>query len=793
MSSAIHAGRLPAVGGVRSEAEVTAGAVSGREPHCIVLEAREPETGPPVRIYLGTEAAQYRAERIFIWSIEQVRSPARRYEIHLLRDLAGFNRLGWTTGFTNHRFAVPHYAGASGVAIYNDVDQIYLRDPAELFDLDLGGHGFLAIGERETSVMLIDCERMARVWSLEDAQQRSKRALIRKALAVPGLVGPLDGGWNCRDEDEYAADSAYCYHFTTLHTQPWRPFPERFVYHEHPHARLWWDLKASADAAGYRVFDRAEPSPGYRSARGAAGRPERPVSGERHADRLAALLERSGVASAVEFVDGGRGVGPLKGLEVSFEPPIDVWGLSGTGAAAKVGAAVAISSLDALPADDVPWVLGEIFERAERAVFLVVRQRRSGWTPPWRSPVGGVRGRTWWLDQVELAARAAPGVEWELVLEPEAGGPRSLERGGPWRSARPPRVWLVTDDSPGAAAQARCLADALGWPAAERRLAFGPGQRALQAALGAGAWCERVGTAPAGWPTSPRAEQEWPDLVIAAGRHTAPAARWVRAAGRRPCRAVHIDVGGAAPADDFDRVVTPLATGAMAHPQRSFVAGPLVAGPSQEEPRWVQDWLRVAEEGRQVWLLLDPDVTPDRVGALVEEKQKAASQCGAALAVSLHRDAPRPLEQAVRAFAEQALSLPRWHTDDQQPALWARALAPAERLVVASRDPVLGVAARRSGRPVDWPVLPETGAPRPGLRDRLVARAFARPENDRGTTRPQMGIERILSRWVARGVLLPSPSPERALEALRSGSGGADGPGDLERLAARIRSWFSAP
>ena len=70
----------------------------------------------------------------------KVRDPARVYEIHLMKDLRGFRRNGWTTDFTNYRFAIPQLAGRSGRAIYNDVDQIYLDNPARLFDLDLDGH-----------------------------------------------------------------------------------------------------------------------------------------------------------------------------------------------------------------------------------------------------------------------------------------------------------------------------------------------------------------------------------------------------------------------------------------------------------------------------------------------------------------------------------------------------------------------------------------------------------------------------------------------------------------------------
>jgi hypothetical protein len=118
-------------------------------------------------------------------------------------------------------------------------------------------------------------------------------------------------------------------------------------------------------------------------------------------------------------------------------------------------------------------------------------------------------------------------------------------------------------------------------------------------------------------------------------------------------------------------------------------------------------------------------------------------------------------------------------------------MASADRVVLASLDPVLGVAAQVSGRPVDWPVVTRAAERHRGLREWLVRRAFARPENDRGTTRPQMGAERFLSRLVARGVLLPAPSRERAADHLR-GAGRA-AVEDLERLVARVRAWFTAP
>ena len=57
------------------------------------LDGVPPSDKPPVRIFIGTEAAQFRAERTLLWSIQRVRDPARRYEIYLMKDIAGFSRL----------------------------------------------------------------------------------------------------------------------------------------------------------------------------------------------------------------------------------------------------------------------------------------------------------------------------------------------------------------------------------------------------------------------------------------------------------------------------------------------------------------------------------------------------------------------------------------------------------------------------------------------------------------------------------------------------------------------------
>src|SRR5690606_34494636 len=156
-----------------------------------VLPGHTPSDKPPVRLFMGTAPAQHRAERVLIRSISAVRDPSRVYAVYLMSDLPGFDRRRWTTSVAGYRHAIPRRAVGARRAIYNDVDQIYLADPAELFDLDMKGAGMMSITERDTSVMLIDCAKMSRVWSLEEARTMRLHKVFRTKTASAGMWGRL--------------------------------------------------------------------------------------------------------------------------------------------------------------------------------------------------------------------------------------------------------------------------------------------------------------------------------------------------------------------------------------------------------------------------------------------------------------------------------------------------------------------------------------------------------------------------------------------------------------------------
>ncbi len=715
-----------------------------REPEKIVLGPRpgcEPNGKPPVRIFLGTEASQFRPERVLAWSVERVRDPARVYEIHLMKEIAGFERRDWTTGFTNYRFAIPEWAGRSGRAIYNDEDQIYLSDPALLFDADMQGHGFLAIAPRESSVMLLDCERMAGIWNVETARRSTKKALLRRALETPGLFGECDPHWNARD-DEYREGRSHCLHYTTLHTQPWRPFPSRFVYQDHPLGHLWHALEREADAAGFHLFRRERPSAAYEAlARERTGRRSGAAPGRYEADlrELARSFGASRVLHHAPFTDA----------------PIGQW-----------DGVVVTEGLESLPEDDVPWFLDEVFAAATRFALVAVSA-----PPPASDPhapsvfVPAAR----WPEHLEAASRRRPGIHWELLVA-QPGAETLRSHGGRFAGEGPPRVWLLGDERSAEGRAARVVAERLGWPHETRE----PGELA----------------------------PPWPDLAIASGRRGADAARSLRSRAGGRTRVVVLGEDAGVRAEDFDLAATPVSAGFYPHPRRFDTLGPLVA-PADPDRRAAatEVWRKrfeAARAPRVVLLAAEPGLALSRGEArrLGADAVRAAAEVGGTLFALIDEGlvAAADLEAALGTAA----SIER--CDGIRSQVWDAHLALADAFIVPGGAERSLAEACATGRPV---TIHPAGTTRRGPREaarRLVARLAKAPRgNDRGTIRPQQGLERWCSRLVAEGSVLPPRDLERLhAELARRGvarrlgdpppAGGYRPLREIDRLAGRLRA-----
>jgi mitochondrial fission protein ELM1 len=691
-----------------------------------------------------------------------------------MKDLAGFNRFGWLTGFTNYRFAVPYFAGKSGRAIYNDVDQIYLSDPAALFDMDMNGHGILAVspdGRLDTSVMLVDCERMAGVWSLEEARRRRKNALLRKASAIPGLIGRLDPEWNARDE-EYVAGRSKILHYTALHTQPWRPFPNLFLYQRSAEGEVWHNLERAADAAGFRVFGFDRPSPYYRDVveRLRRAREPSPESNGRapwtNDEETRALLARTQTRTVLEFGLGLGANAAVDGLVVTRHDPVSTVEAAPTG---PFDAVMSVDGLGDLPDGDVMWVLEELFGRARRLVCITVTEDVRG-----RALADGTRlpyharDPSWWYRRLADCGLRHPEVHWRLSLRrrDKKGRTETYVREGGRSLGNPPKVWILTDHKPGHTTQSVGLAEALGWPYEIKDLDFGSELLVGVANLLPG----RLGATRMGLSRKsvPSLEPPWPDVVIATGWRTAPFTRWLGKRGRGRIRTVQLGRKGGRVADHFDAVVSCRYFRLPPHPQRIETIAPLHRVSPQR--------LKEAMEGRSnpfgdaprphVALLVGGSsrrhtLSAERARRLGRDVRAFANAAGGSVFAVTSRRTGVAADALIEGLGEGA-RVWRW-TADREDNPYLACLAYADVIVATGDSESMVAEAAASGKPLYIYPVPERP---PGLWTRIEtwveARAYARPLNRRGTARPQRGLVGLAARLIARGVV----QPRRDLNAL---------------------------
>jgi mitochondrial fission protein ELM1 len=325
----------------------------------------------------------------------------------------------------------------------------------------------------------------------------------------------------------------------------------------------------------------------------------------------------------------------------------------------------------------------------------------------------------------------------------------------------------------------RALAGALGWPTEFRQLEHNPLQVVPNLVLGA--------TRATLSKRSHELAAPWPDLVIAAGRRSAPVSRWIRARSARgparPTRLVHL-LQAQAPLEHFDLIVTlphyrlPARdnvlelTGALnaVDPASLTAAAKEWQGRFDALPR---PWIAVVAGGDSSSYRFDPD-TAARLG---REASAEAKGQGGSLLVST---TPRTSAESADALAS-AIDAPkhfyRWRRDD--PANPYRAyLALADRWIVTVDSASLPMEACATGRPVQVFEWPRTGgAPRPmtGLYRRIVELGLVKPARDFDAYHRALRAAGLVTRL---GDGRPRP-PSRA-------------PDDLERAVVRVRALMSA-
>ena len=734
------------------------------QPDCIVLDVKPgvpPSPKPPVRIFLGTQAEQYRPERVFFWSLEQVRDPGRVYEVHLMKGMSGYRRTWlWNTGFTNYRFAIPSYAGYQGRAIYNDVDQTYHADPAELFDLDMEGHAVLAVSRTDTSVMLMDCARMKKYWTLEKARSSRKYSLIAAVQAEEGAYGLFDESWNVRDTP-YLPGRSKCYHYTILHYQPWRPLRERFYYRPNREGgKLWHGLEAAADHAGFQVFTASRPSRHFDEMLETQGRAlENNFALPMLADMTADLVTSTSASRVLEVT------GACLAPDTEQRQLVDlIREMRSAPAGESYDGVVLSADLNRWPKEDLPWIIDALFAQAGRFVVGTVHVPEAATGRKSSRRMAMAKAAEWWNWALGTAAAHYPDVCWRFALAPDLDSDiDAIEfcRGGPHPTSALPAVWVLFDEKPGHTTQSLGLANSLGWPYEEKQLQFNWRGELPNSMMKGSITSLKASSAPIAGPP-------WPDLVVATGRRTVPIAEWIRQHSLGRSRTVQMGRIGTSREDDFDIGVAPDYAGLYPDPRRLDTAIPLTRVCEESLDTAAKRWRDElgADRGPRVALLIggtnvEHEFSPGCARELGEAVKTMVDAIGGSVLVATSRRTSKAVAETLLSALDSSCSHAYiWQRDkENSDNPYMGYLALADAFVVTGDSASMLAEACATRKPVAIFPLPVRSAGVLSwvrslgrtLGDAVARRAYARPLNKRGIEQPQKGVQRFCAGLLAKG------------------------------------------
>lgn len=257
-------------------------------------------------------------------------------------------------------------------------------------------------------------------------------------------------------------------------------------------------------------------------------------------------------------------------------------------------------------------------------------------------------------------------------------------------------IWVLLDDRAGNRSQALGVTRALGLPVTEIELEYGPGAKLPNLILGASlsgltASSKKVLQAP------------WPSLAVAAGRRTAPIARWIKAQSGGATHLVQIMDPGLG-RDDFDLICMPVHDQPKQGPNTLMIAGAPHGNTPEKLKAAAAAWsekLKSATSPRIAVMIGGStrrrDFSGDMARELCQQVNQAAQQAGGSLLVTTSRRTG----DAVNTIAEtldKSAKLHRWDSDDENP--YAGYLALADAIIVTGESVSMCSEACATGKPV---------------------------------------------------------------------------------------------
>ncbi len=365
-----------------------------------------------------------------------------------------------------------------------------------------------------------------------------------------------------------------------------------------------------------------------------------------------------------------------------------------------------------------------------------------------------------------------------------------------------PNVWVLLCNTAGDNGQLKSLADAVGWPYETKQLVYNPLNRCPNLLLSASLISlDRRKSSPL--------TALWPDLVIAASRHSVPVALWIKKQSGGRTRLVHL-LYAQAPLDWFDLIITTPQYRLPPRPNVLHNTAPLnriapdrlAASVSLWEPRLAdlpRPYTALLVGGNSSTYELDPVTAAD----LGHKASAQARATGGSLLVSTSPRTPAAAAEALFAAIDCPAYRYRWHPNDMNnPYLAYLALADSFIVTVDSASQV--VEACLMNKPVyifEWPTRPLPRFRVKGALRRWLEQHKNQPHG-RGTSEPPDGLARLYDRLVYLGLIKPTRDFATYLQTLKAqglvtGLGEATNPTscrpltDMERAVTRIRQLFA--
>lgn len=261
-----------------------------------------------------------------------------------------------------------------------------------------------------------------------------------------------------------------------------------------------------------------------------------------------------------------------------------------------------------------------------------------------------------------------------------------------------PSIWVLADPLAGNRSQCLGVADALGLPYKVKTLSYNILARLPNAILGAG-FMSLVPDARDGM------KAPWPDLVIAAGRRTAPIARAIKKVNGRRTRLVQIMDPGAFGAAAFDLIAKPNHDGPddRANVMRVTGAPHGLTAAKLEAAR--TQWAPIFKDLPRplIALLVGGDTrrrafTPAMARELGRRVNKIAEDIDGALLITTSRRSGKPATEALLAEITQPWHVHRWGDPGENPYLGY--IASADFIVVTGESVSMCSEACATDKPV---------------------------------------------------------------------------------------------